>query len=162
MMSSLFVPVEFAQQGFKLPDSLENDPAAIWTAVYGTPVISDCAIRVSSPDRFEFRAVDSMVNPYLMQGALLKAIDDGLRNKIDPGEPEERNFAEVMASGEAIDRIPNTLEKALDALAENDVVKAALPGELYAIYDWYKRDEWNKFIWQVSNWDVDTYLDCLP
>jgi glutamine synthetase len=50
----------------------------------------------------------------------------------------------------------------LDALAENEVVKAALPGELYTIYDWYKRDEWNKFIWQVSNWDVDTYLDCLP
>ena len=121
-----------------------------------------CAIRVSSPDRFEFRAVDSMVNPYLMQGALLKAIDDGLKNKIDPGEPEERNFAEVMASGEKIDRIPNTLEKALDALAENEVVKSALPGELYTIYDWYKRDEWNKFIWQVSNWDVDTYLDCLP
>jgi glutamine synthetase len=121
-----------------------------------------CAIRVSSPDRFEFRAADSMVNPYLMQGALLKSIDDGLNNKIDPGEPEERNFAEVMASGEKIDRIPNTLEKALDALAENEVVKAALPGELYTIYDWYKRDEWNKFIWQVSNWDVDTYLDCLP
>jgi glutamine synthetase len=121
-----------------------------------------CAIRVSSPDRFEFRAADSMVNPYLMQGALLKAIDDGLNNKIDPGEPEERNFAAVMASGEKIDRIPNTLEKALDALAENEVVKAALPGELYTIYDWYKRDEWNKFIWQVSNWDVDTYLDCLP
>ncbi len=121
-----------------------------------------CAIRVSSPDRFEFRAADSMVNPYLMQAGLLKSIDDGLNNKIDPGEPEERNFAEVMASGEKIDRIPNTLEKALDALAENQVVKAALPGELYTIYDWYKRDEWNKFIWQVSNWDVDTYLDCLP
>jgi glutamine synthetase len=67
-----------------------------------------------------------------------------------------------MASGEKIDRIPNTLEKALDALAESEVVKSALPGELYTIYDWYKRDEWNKFIWQVSNWDVDTYLDCLP
>jgi glutamine synthetase len=37
-----------------------------------------------------------------------------------------------------------------------------LPGELHGIYDWYKRDEWNKFIWQVSDWDVKTYLDCLP
>ena len=25
-----------------------------------------------------------------------------------------------------------------------------------------KRDEWNKFIWQVSDWDVNTYLYCLP
>jgi glutamine synthetase len=54
-----------------------------------------CAIRVSSPDRFEFRCVDSMVNPYLMQGALLKAFDDGIDNHLDPGEPEERNFVDA-------------------------------------------------------------------
>jgi len=120
------------------------------------------AIRVSSPDRFEFRACDSMVNPYLLQGALLKAFDDGIRSKLDPGEPEHRNIAELMAAGEKVERIPNTLEKALDALAEDEVIKAALPGHMYTLYDWYKRDEWNKFIWQVSNWDTDTYLDCLP
>ena len=121
-----------------------------------------CAIRVSSPDRFEFRCVDSMVNPYLMQGALLKAFDDGIDNHLDPGEPEERNFVDVLESGEPVDRIPTTLRDALDALADDDVIKAALPGDMYAIYDWYKRDEWNKFIWQVSDWDVKTYLDCLP
>ena len=103
-----------------------------------------------------------MVNPYLMQAALLRAFDDGMVNKIDPGAPEERNFAEVMASGEKIDRIPTTLRDALDELNADDVIKSALPGDLHGIYDWYKRDEWNKFIWQVSNWDVDTYLDCLP
>ena len=121
-----------------------------------------CAIRVSSPDRFEFRVADSMVNPYLMQGALLKAIDDGIVNEIDPGPPEDRNFAEVMASGEEIARIPTTLRDALDALAADEVIKTALPGHMYTIYDWYKRDEWNRFIWQVSDWDVKTYLDCLP
>lgn len=121
-----------------------------------------CAIRVSSPDRFEFRCVDSMVNPYLMQCALLKSFDDGIRNKLDPGPPEERNFADVVASGEDVKRIPTTLRDALDALAENEVIKSALPGDLYGIYDWYKRDEWNKFIWETSDWDVKMYLDCLP
>jgi glutamine synthetase len=121
-----------------------------------------CAIRVSSPDRFEFRAVDSMVNPYLMQCALLKSFDDGIRNKLDPGPPEERNFADVVLSGEDVKRIPTTLRDALDALAENEVIKSALPGDLHGIYDWYKRDEWNKFIGETSDWDVKTYLDCLP
>ena len=121
-----------------------------------------CAIRVSSPDRFEFRCVDSMVNPYLMQCSLLKSFDDGIRNKIDPGPPEERNFAEVVASGEDVVRIPTTLRDALDALAANEIIKSSLPGDLYGIYDWYKRDEWNKFIWETSDWDVKTYLDCLP
>ncbi len=121
-----------------------------------------CSIRVSSPDRFEFRAVDSMVNPYLMQSALLKAFDDGIRNKTDPGPPEERNFVDVVASGEDVKRIPTTLRDALDALAADEVVKSALPGDMYGIYDWYKRDEWNRFIWETSDWDVKTYLDCLP
>ena len=36
------------------------------------------------------------------------------------------------------------------------------PRDLYRVYDWHKRDEWNKFISQVSDWDVSMYLDCLP
>ena len=121
-----------------------------------------CAIRISSPDRLEFRVADSMVNPYLMQAALLRAIDDGIRNRIHPGEPEERNFTEVVASDKDAPRIPTTLRDALDALAADPVVRSALPGELYNVYDWYKRDEWNRFVWQVSDWDIKTYLDCLP
>ena len=121
-----------------------------------------CAIRVSSPDRFEFRCVDSMVNPYLMQAAILKAFDDGIKNRIEPGAPEERNFVDVLNSGEKVERIPTTLRDALDALADDEVIKSALPGHMHTIYDWYKRDEWNKFIWQVSDWDVKMYLDCLP
>ena len=119
-------------------------------------------MRVSSPDRLKFRVVDSMVNPYLMQAALLRTIDDGIRNRIDPGKPEERNFAEVVASDPDAARVPTTLRDALDALAADPVVRSALPGELYNVYDWYKRDEWNRFIWQVSDWDIKTYLDCLP
>ncbi len=121
-----------------------------------------CAVRVSSPDRYEFRAVDSMVNPYLMQAVLYQAMHDGIAREIDPGPPEDRNFAEVAASGEAVQRIPTTLRDALDALAANETVREAMPGDLHRIYDWYKRDEWDKFIWQVSDWDVKTYLDCLP
>jgi glutamine synthetase len=121
-----------------------------------------CAVRCSSPDRYEFRAVDSMVNPYLMQAALYAAMDHGISDRLDPGPPEDRNIAEVAASGEAVERIPTTLRDALDDLKADPVIRGALPGHLYTIYDWYKRDEWERFIWQVSDWDVKTYLDCLP
>ena len=121
-----------------------------------------CAIRVSSPDRLEFRCADSMVNPYLLQSGLLQAFDHGLSDSIDPGAPEERNFSEIAASGETVRRIPTTLRDALDALADDEVIRGAMPGDLYRIYDEYKRDEWNRFIGQTSDWDVKTYLDCLP
>ena len=54
-----------------------------------------CAIRASAPDRLEFRCVDSMVNPYLLQSALLAAFDHGLRDS-RPGTAGNRNFAEVV------------------------------------------------------------------
>jgi glutamine synthetase len=76
--------------------------------------------------------------------------------------PEERNFAEVIASGGTVRRIPTTLRDALDALADDDVIRSVMPGELYRIYDEYKRDKWNRFIGQTSDRDVKTYLDCLP
>jgi glutamine synthetase len=120
------------------------------------------AIRMSSPDRMEFRTVDSMVNPYIFQAALLGAVHDGIANKIPAGPPEHRNYAEVFNSGEAISRVPNTLLASLEALAADEVVRSALPGQLYTAYHDYKMDEWERFIWQVSDWDIKTYLDCLP
>lgn len=54
------------------------------------------------------------------------------------------------------------LRDALDALRDDPVVRAALPGRMWEVYDAYKRDEWERFIWECSDWDVKTYLDCLP
>jgi glutamine synthetase len=121
-----------------------------------------CALRVSAPGRMEYRSVDSMVNPYLMAAALIAAMDDGLKNKIDPGEPEERNIYEAMEAGKQVKRLPSNLGAALDGLAADEVVKSALPGDMYRLYELYKRDEWDTFNATVSNWDVERYLDCLP
>ena len=55
-----------------------------------------------------------------------------------------------------------SLGEALNRLAEDDVVKSAMPGDMYKIYHWYKNDEWEKFMATVTDWDQDMYLDCLP
>ena len=50
-----------------------------------------------------------------------------------------------------------------DGLTTNDeVVKSALPDEMLKVFMHYKRDEWEKFLSAVTQWDVDTYLDILP
>ena len=64
--------------------------------------------------------------------------------------------------GKQVKRLPMTLGAALDALAGDDVIKSALPGEMYRLYDEYKRDEWERFLHTTTEWDIDTYLDCLP
>jgi glutamine synthetase len=103
-----------------------------------------------------------MVNPYLMGSALLKVFDDGISNDIDPGEPENRNIYQAMEAGKQVKKLPMSLGDALNRLAEDDVVKSAMPGDMYKIYHWYKNDEWEKFMATVTDWDQDMYLDCLP
>ena len=103
-----------------------------------------------------------MVNPYLMGSALLKAFEDGIDNDIDPGEPENRNIYEAMEAGKEVKRLPMSLGDALMRLDEDEVIKSSMPNEMYKVYKWYKTDEWEKFMATVTDWDVETYMDCLP
>ncbi len=149
--------------------STVNSYRRLWDTGLWAPVYSDwgyqnrtCGLRVSAPGRFEYRAVDSMVNPYLMASAILKAFDDGIKRNLDPGEPEQRNLYEAMEAGKQVKKLPMSLGEALDRLADDGVIKSSMPGEMYPIYHWYKRDEWERFLATTSNWDVETYMDCLP
>jgi glutamine synthetase len=149
--------------------STVNSYRRLWDTGYWAPVYRDwgyqnrtCGLRVSAPGRFEYRAVDSMVNPYLMATALLKAFDDGLRNKADPGPPEQRNIYKAIDAGKVVTRLPMSLGQALDALNKDEVIKAALPGEMLRVYNHYKYDEWERFLATSTEWDKQMYLDYLP
>lgn len=67
--------------------------------------------------RLEFRSPDGMSNPYLAFPAMLMAGLDGIRQRIDPGDPVDRNIYELSAADAArIPHTPATLPAALDAL----------------------------------------------
>lgn len=135
-----------------------------WAPVYNNWGYQNrtCGLRVSAPGRFEYRAVDSMVNPYLLNAALLTAIDEGISNDIDPGPLEQRNIYEMELAGEKVVKLPTSLGDALDALEADEVIQRALPGEMWDVFIDYKRDEWEKFLATVTDWDINTYIDCLP
>jgi glutamine synthetase len=120
------------------------------------------ALRVSAPGRFEYRSVDSSVNPYLSFAALLMAMKDGIDRGINPGPPEDRNIYDAIAGGKQVTRIPETLGEALQALESDAVVRSALPGDMYRVFQHHKSDEWQRFIGTVTDWDLQTYLDVLP
>jgi len=90
------------------------------------------------------------------------AMEDGLDRNLDPGPPEERNIYEAMEAGKEVKKIPLSLGEALDALDADEVVKSALPGDMYRVFEHYKRDEWERFMATVTDWDVEEYLDILP
>jgi glutamine synthetase len=149
--------------------STVNSYRRLWDTGFWAPVFADwgyqnrtTALRVSAPGRFEYRSVDSAVNPYLSLAALIAAMRDGIDRKLDPGEPEERNIYEAMSAGKQVKRIPMTFGDALDALDADEVVRSALPGDMYRVFSHYKRDEWERYCATVSDWDVEEYLDVLP
>ena len=152
-----------------LGSSTVNSYRRLWDTGFWAPVFADwgyqnrtCALRISAPGRFEYRSVDSMVNPYLMVGALIKAFDDGITNKMDPGEAEERNIYEAMEAGKQVKKLPMSLGDALERLSKDEVVKSAMPGDMYRVFNHYKTDEWERFNQTVTDWDLGEYMDCLP
>ena len=149
--------------------STVNSYRRLWDTGFWAPVYADwgyqnrtCALRISAPGRFEYRSVDSTVNPYLMAGAILKAFDDGINHKLDPGEPEERNIYVAMAAGKKVKKLPMSLGEALTELDKDETIKSAMPNEMYRVFTHYKRDEWEKFMSTVTDWDLKQYWDYLP
>ncbi len=149
--------------------STVNSYRRLWDTGFWAPLFADwgyqnrtTGLRVSAPGRFEYRAVDSMVNPYLMASAIIAAADDGIKRDLDPGKPEERNIYEAMEAGKQVRKLPMCLGDALKSLEADEVIRGALPGEMYRLYMEYKTDEWERYLATTTEWDLETYLDCLP
>ena len=76
--------------------------------------------RDPSQMRFEFRPPDGTMNPYLAFAAMLMAGLDGIKHKIDPGQPFDKNLDKLPPEELAkIHQLPVTLEDALNALRDD-------------------------------------------
>lgn len=112
----------------------------------------EAAVRVASPfwsdiagsTNLELKAADSSCNPYIALGGLLAAGLDGIEHARDPGpatmtDPATMSDAERGAAG--ICRLPATLDEALDCLAADPVLLAALGDMLGQSYIQVRRSE---------------------
>jgi glutamine synthetase len=73
----------------------------------------------SSPKakRFEFRCPDPSANPYLAFATLCMAVIDGIQNRIDPGQPLDKDIYDLPPEeAKNVPSTPATLAHALEAL----------------------------------------------
>jgi len=101
--------------GFEAPVNLaysrRNRSAAIRIPMYSPS---------EKAKRFEFRCPDPSCNPYLAFSALLMAVIDGILNKIDPGEPLDKDIYDLPPEELAnVPQTPGSLREALKALDED-------------------------------------------
>jgi glutamine synthetase len=93
----------------------------------------------------ELKAADATSNPYLAVGGLIAAGLDGLDRALEPPDPVEVDPATLSdADREALGvaPLPAGQEEALDALAADDVLTAALGPVLAESYLAVRRSEW--------------------
>ena len=70
--------------------------------------------------RIEFRVPDPSANPYLAFAAMLMAGIDGIKNKIEPPEPVDKDLYELPPDeAAAIPTVPGSLEAVLDNLEDD-------------------------------------------
>ena len=67
-----------------------------------------------------------------------------------------------MKGGKEVQKLPQTLGDAITTLEKDEVIKSSLPDEMLRVFMHYKKDEWEKFLATVTQWDLDEYLDVLP
>jgi glutamine synthetase len=120
-------------------------------------------IRTPEPGHVEDRTVSSGFNPYLAFAAYAAAGLDGIRRRLDPGDPNLGNMYEL--SPEEVRRrgirvLPQSLDEALDELERDEVIQGGL-GPIYPEFLRLKRAEWNDYHRQVTAWEVERYLTML-
>src|SRR6266571_4491203 len=111
--------------------------------------------------RCELRMPDPSADPYLSLTVQIAAGLDGVERKLTPPDPVNKNIF-AMSFRERrkyrIDELPRDLHEALEYLEKDDVIRAALGDHIYERFVEAKRQEWQEYIGQVSEWELKRYL----
>src|SRR4029077_15979960 len=110
--------------------------------------------------RCESRNADGAVNPYLAATLALAAGLEGVREKIDPGAPNEDNLYPIPDEERKprnIDFLPQTLQEAVAAFAADTLIEKTLGEELKNEFIKYKTAEWEEYHLSIGQWEVERY-----
>jgi len=112
--------------------------------------------------RVELRSPDASCNPYLAYAVILAAGLDGIKKKLVPPPPVEKDIYHMTLEerkAEGIESLPGTLKEALDETERDPIIKATLGSRLFEKFLSLKRKEWETYCTQVHPWEIETYVN---
>lgn len=112
--------------------------------------------------RLELRVPDAAANPYLLTAAIIHAGLDGIRRKLDPGEPCNENLYTLSRDEldqRGIKRLPSSLPDALDALEADEALRKGLGDAFVQEFAQVKRAECDELLFSVSPAEFRRYVD---
>ena len=137
-------------------------PAYItWSATNRSPLIRIPAAR-GTGTRLELRCPDPSANPYLALAVCLRAGLDGIKNRIMPPKSVDRDVFKMSPKERRendIEEMPGTLMEAVHYMENDKFIRDVLGEHVYEKYIAAKKEEWNRYRCQVTDWEINEYLN---
>lgn len=116
--------------------------------------------------RVEFRSPDPGCNPYLAFAAIIAAGLEGIKNNYQLPEPFERDVYTAALSEEElkkynIKQLPGSLIEAIQLAEESELVRRVLGEHAFSQLLSIKKEEWERFRMQVTQFELTEYLPIL-
>ncbi|MEM3507372.1 MAG: type I glutamate--ammonia ligase [Candidatus Bathyarchaeia archaeon] len=111
--------------------------------------------------RIELRSPDPLCNPYLTFSAIIKAGLDGIKNRIEPPIPIEKDVFRLSENERkelGIEALPESLGEAIKELEEDNVIKEALGDYIFKKYIELKKKEWDEYRLRITPWEIEKYF----
>jgi len=144
----------------RLVSGYEAPVYVAWSARNRSPLIRIPAKRGEST-RIELRNPDPACNPYLAMAVCLKAGIAGIKNRIKPPAPCNRNIYEMTPAEReqfGIGSLPENLHEAVEELKKDKVIQEALGEHIFNRFIEAKEIEWNRYRVEVHPWEIEEYL----
>lgn len=147
--------------GYEAPVYLSWATRRNWSNLVRVP-----DIRRSSVDalRIEYRAPDPACNPYLAFAVMLAAGLEGVEREYDLPEPVSSNvfeMSEQQRRDRSIETLPGSLNEALAAAQDSDLLRRALGEHVFESFITNKQIEWDRFRQAVTDYELQRYLPIL-
>ncbi|WP_440770488.1 type I glutamate--ammonia ligase [Natronorubrum sp. DTA28] len=133
-----------------------------WSDRNRSALIRKPAARVPAASRVELRSPDPSCNPYLAIAVMIHAGLDGIEQGLEAPDPVRENiyeFDEEKREEYGIDTLPANLGEAVDALEEDEAIYNALGEHIASKFVEAKRQEFEEYLVDVSDWELDRYLE---
>lgn len=114
--------------------------------------------------RIEYRAMDSAVNPYLAFAVLLAAGLKGIEEGYELPEGAEDDVWELTDAERrslGIQPLPTSLDQAITLMENSELVAQTLGEHVFSYFLRNKRQEWNDYRAQVTQFELSRFLPSL-
>ena len=112
--------------------------------------------------KIELRSPDPTANPYLAFAACLAAGLQGMEEKMELGPSVDVNvsaWTDERRRTLEVERLPRNMCEAINALEADPFICEMMGKEVTAQYIREKRQEWNTYRKQVTEWEIQKYLN---